>query len=120
MIKAKYFKEAEFQRCSPSCSLQDMDQELMDKIDELREKAGIPLVLNSAYRSKTWDLDKGRTGDSAHTRGLAVDIRCSSSANRLKIVQVAIKVGFCRIGVANSFIHVDIDKSLPQNVLWTY
>ena len=34
MITAKYFKEAEFKRCTPSCSLQDMDQKLMDTLKD--------------------------------------------------------------------------------------
>jgi hypothetical protein len=29
-------------------------------------------------------------------------------------------VGFNRIGVANTFIHVDNDPSLPEDVIWTY
>ena len=29
-------------------------------------------------------------------------------------------VGFTRIGIANSFIHVDLDFDKSQNVIWTY
>ena len=82
IVKAKYFKESEFKACTPRCSMQDMSQQLMYMLDAAREIAGIPFVLNSAYRSKEWDKSKGRTGNSAHTRGLAVDIAhvllCSS------------------------------------------
>ena len=37
MITAKHFKEQEFARCNPPCSLQDMEQETMDKLDAARE-----------------------------------------------------------------------------------
>ena len=30
------------------------------------------------------------------------------------------KVGFNRIGVGNTFIHVDIDPEKPIDVIWTY
>jgi len=119
MITAKYFKEIEFQRCTPQCSLQNMDQKFMNTLDALRAQAGIPLVLNCAFRSAAYDKAKGRSGNSAHTRGKAVDIRCNSSATRLKIVQAALAIGIRRIGVAGTFVHVDTDSSLP-NGIWTY
>ena len=75
MKTSKYFKPEEFERCNPSCSIEDMDQDFRDLLDDLREKAVIPLVLNCAYRSKEHDKAKGRSGNSAHTEGLAVDIR---------------------------------------------
>ena len=89
-ITAKHFSESEFQRCTPPCSLQDMKQDFMNRLDTVRDVAGIPLVINCAYRSKQYDLSKGRSGNSAHTKGLAVDIRCTTSANAFKIVQAAI------------------------------
>ena len=32
----------------------------------------------------------------------------------------ALKVGFKRIGVGKTFIHLDDDMTLPQNVIWNY
>lgn len=116
----RYFSDKEFKNCSPSCSINDMDKEFMDKLDILREKAGIPLVITSAYRSKEWDLSKGRSGNGAHTKGVAVDIRCNNSHNRFLILKAALEIGFKRIGIANTFIHVDDDSSLPQEVIWGY
>jgi hypothetical protein len=116
----KYFSDKEFKNCSPSCSINDMDKEFMDKLDILREKAGIPLVITSAYRSREWDLSKGRSGNGAHTKGVAVDIRCNNSHNRFLILKACLEIGFKRIGIANTFIHVDDDSSLPQEVIWGY
>lgn len=120
MVTSKYFKEPEFKRCVPSCSLQDMNQQFMTALDALRAQAGIPLVLNCAYRSVQWDKSKGRSGNSAHTRGKAADIRCNASATRWKIVRAALALGFKRIGIGKDYIHVDMDSSLPQNVIWHY
>lgn len=117
---SKYFSAIEFQKCDPPCKITDMQPEFLELLDRIREKAGIPLVLNCAYRSRAWDLRKGRSGNSAHTKGLAVDIRCNSSANRMKIVAAAIACGITRIGIGKTFVHLDADKSLPQNVMFDY
>lgn len=117
---SKYFKPAEFVRCTPSCKIEDMDPAFLEVLDNIRETAGIPLVLNCAFRSKAWDLAKGRSGNSAHTRGKAADIRCLTNATRLKIVKAAILCGVKRIGIGKTFVHVDIDESLSQNVMWHY
>lgn len=117
---SKYFSESEFNKCIPSCSIADMDGTFLAILDKVREKANIPLVLNCAYRSREWDLAKGRTGNSAHCSGKAVDILCTTSANRLKIVNAALECGITRIGIGKNFIHIDADKSLPQNVMWHY
>lgn len=117
---AKYFNNAEFRRCDPPCSEKDMNPALMERLDALREKCGMPLIINCAYRSREWDLKKGRSGNSAHTRGMAVDILCNSSATRYKIVSAAIELGFTRIGIGKTFVHLDIDETLAQGVMFDY
>ena len=77
----KYFKEAEFKKAQPSCSMTQMDDWFLERLDKLRELCGIPLVINSAYRSKEYEREKGRDGTSAHCAGLAVDIRCYDRQN---------------------------------------
>lgn len=120
MIISKYFIEEEFQKCSPACSLQDMDPMTVEMLDRAREIAGIPFVLTSAYRSADWDKSKGRSGTGAHTLGKAVDIRCDFIQNRFKIVDSLLKAGFNRIGISDSFIHADTSKVHSQNVIWLY
>ena len=120
MVTSKYFKEAEFQRCSPACSLQDMKQDFMTLLDRVREMAGIPLVLNSAFRSVAHEKKMGRNGLSAHTLGCAADIRCTSDSNRFLIINAAIYLGFKRIGIAKSYIHLDNSPTHSQRVSWMY
>lgn len=116
----RYFAPAEFKRCVPSCDITQMDENFLRTLDKVREYAGIPLVLNCAYRSVEWDKAKGRSGNSAHTRGKAADIRCSASVTRWKIVRAAIDAGVRRIGIGESFVHLDTDDTLPQCVMWHY
>ena len=108
MATARYFSEAEFKRCTPPCSINDMDQEFLKLMDAIRERAGIPLVMNCAYRSREYDLSKGRSGNSMHTKGIAVDFRCLNYQTRLKIVQAALACGIRRIGQGETFVHIDI------------
>lgn len=117
---SRYFSDAEFRRCSPSCSIDQMDKAFLARLDNARERAGIPFVLNSAYRSPAHDKALGRSGNSAHTKGLAVDIRCSTSQNRMKVVRALLDEGFTRIGIGANFVHADMDSSLPQNVMFDY
>ena len=106
---SKYFKEIE----------ENMQPHFLAKLDEARECAGIPFVINSAYRSPTHPLSI-KNPTSSHIKGLAVDIRCNTSRNRFIILDSLIAVGFNRIGIADSFIHVDLDLSKSDNVTWTY
>lgn len=120
MITARYFKESEFNKCSPACSLQDMDQNFMDTLDAIRSLAGIPLVLNSAYRSLEHEVKMGRSGTSSHCKGIAADIRCNSDSNRWKIIDAARRLGVKRLGIGKTYIHIDIDREKTQEVIWHY
>lgn len=120
MIVSKYFKESEFQNCSPSCSLQDMKQTTMSKLDTAREIAGIPFIVNSAFRSSEWDRSKGRSGTGAHTLGQAVDIRCNADRTRFLIIEALIKAGFKRIGIARTYIHADDFEKHKEEIIWLY
>lgn len=120
MKTAKYFKNSEFEKCSPPCSIEDMDQDFLNLLDDIREAMGVPLVLNSAYRSPEWDRSKGRSGNGGHTKRCAVDIRCNDSATRARLVRVAGDFGITRIGIANTFVHIDTAKDLPSPSIWLY
>ena len=97
-----------------------MDIDFLLKLDEAREVAGIPFVINSAYRSPEHNKKVGGSPNSSHIKGLAVDIKATDSITRYKVVSSLLKVGFTRIGIAETFIHVDLDLDKTQNVIWTY
>ena len=106
---SKYFKEIEY----------NMDLDFLAKLDKAREYAGIPFVINSAYRSPEHP-ESIKNPTSSHIKGLAVDIKANNSRTRYKVLEALIHVGFNRIGIADSFIHVDDDKEKSSNVVWTY
>lgn len=107
---SKYFKEIEYK----------MDSDFLCKLDEARELANIPFVINSAYRSPKHNAKVGGTPHSSHLKGLAVDIKATNSRTRFIVLDALFAAGFTRIGISDSFIHVDLDLSKSQNVIWTY
>ena len=116
-MEFKYFKPSEFEKCVPSCSIDAMSERFLSLLDYARELACVPFKLNSAYRSKEYELSKGRSGSSSHCKGIAVDIACGSSSMRYCIVSALLQCGFRRIGIYKSFIHVDYDLDKPA-CLW--
>ena len=107
---SKYFKEIEYK----------MDADFLAKLDKARELANIPFTINSAYRNADQNARAGGKPNSSHLKGLAVDIRANDSSTRYMVLNALISVGFNRIGVASTFIHVDDDKEKANNVIWTY
>ena len=107
---SKYFKNIE----------DNMDVNFLAKLDEAREYANIPFIINSAYRSPEHNAKVGGKPGSSHIKGLAVDISAKDSRTRFLILDALFAVGFTRIGIADSFIHVDSDIDKSQNVIWTY
>jgi len=91
---------------------------LIDRLDRMREAAGIPLIITCGLRTiKANDLVEGKP-NSAHLSGLAADLACPDSQTRFKLVLAAYQAGFRRIEVASAHIHVDIDETKPQDVMF--
>lgn len=114
-----HFKLAEF-TCKCGCGQTPMNHSTIEKLDKAREIAGIPFIITSGYRCEAHNRAVGGRSNSAHTRGWAADIKALTARERFIIMNAAIKAGFSRIGVANSFIHVDDDPTLVQQVVWNY
>lgn len=97
-----------------------MDYDLLMMLDKAREEAGVPFHINSAYRCPKHNAKVGGVKDSSHLYGMAVDISTMTSRARFRVLQAVLKMGAQRVGVANTFIHVDVDDDKPLNVAWTY
>jgi len=78
-------------------------------LEKLESSCGVELEITSGFRA-------GERG--CHGRAMAVDIRCSDSMLRYKIVAEAIRQGFRRIGVYNAHVHLDLCIDLPCPVIW--
>ena len=114
----QYFKLSEFE--CPCCGANEMKTEFVERLDRARDLAGVPFRINSGYRCREHNKAVGGKPSSSHLIGWAADIACLTSSARLKIVRALLDVGFDRIGVAKTFIHVDSDPTKPPGVMWTY
>lgn len=122
MYKSHFFKEDEFAACNPSCSMSQMNENLLIRLDVARHILGAPIELSSAYRTVDHEINKGRSGTSSHCKGFAVDLRCLDSPRfgshyRLRLVRALLMAGFTRIGVYKNFVHADID-TLKPSCMW--
>mgnify|MGYP003639620387 FL=1 len=119
-LDLKYFKLSEFD--CPCCkdSGKKMDKAFIEKLDYARHNAGIPFTINSAYRCEARNTFVGGRVGSSHKKFLAADIMCIGSRDRALIIKSLLEVGITRLGIADTFIHCDVDKSKEQDVFWLY
>ena len=115
-----YFNIAEFDSPDLPGSGQNMKPKVLEMLEEARKRFGQPIHINSGFRSIKHNKKVGRKKSSSHLTGWAVDIHCNSSRDRFELMKCLMKVGFNRIGVGNTFIHVDSGGEKPIDVIWTY
>jgi len=112
----RYFKLSDFD-CQETGN-NEMSEEFLEKLDELRHKCGFPFIITSGYRDKTHSIEARKAKAGTHARGIASDIRINNGNEAYDIIKHAQSMGFNGIGVAKSFIHVDIRQGMP--VIWSY
>ena len=123
-MKFKHFNYDEFDSPLQEGSGQLMSNELIGMLDAARDLAGVPFKITSGYRIEA-DIERLRKAgykvskNSSHLKGLAADIACNNEI-RYNMLDSLLKAGFNRIGIADTFIHVDIDPDKPPFVIWTY
>ena len=96
--------------------------EFMERLQALRTEYGKAMTITSGYRHPTHPVEarKGRS-DGEHTRGMCCDVACTNGADRYELIQLALKHGFHRIGIAKNFIHLGLGgHGLPSKVIWEY
>lgn len=116
----KWFKPGEFDSPDMGGSGEHMSLDFVGRLDQLRIQLGLPMHVNSGYRTIAYNKKVGGVPNSAHVMGLAADIACPDSGYRYKLVQLALLAGFKRIGIGSNFVHLDISLVLAQNVIWLY
>ena len=119
---SKYFNprtDPKLYSCPCGCGKQGPDGSLLIMLDAMRQLYGRPIIVTSGPRCEDYNAKVGGVLDSAHTRAKAADLACTNSRDRLALVHSAIECGCKRIGVAKTFVHVDVDEDLPEG-LWTY
>lgn len=104
----------------------EMNEAFMDKLQELRDLYGKPMIVTSGYRSPAYNAKVSGTGTTGpHTTGKAADIAVSGMDAYL-LAQLAFKMNFTGIGISQKgpkrFIHLDMlaPPAFPRPAVWTY
>ncbi len=116
----KFFVPKEFDSPDAPGSGENMKFSFVKKLDILREMCGFPLKVDSGFRTPAHNVAVGGEPGSAHLTGEAADVACLSSRTRFVILANAVRVGIKRIGIGDSFIHLDDSVTLDQQVVWLY
>ena len=116
-MNLKHFDPSEF-NCQVT-GTNNMEKDFLEKLDELRAYCGFPFVITSGYRHPTMHpIENKKEVPGTHAQGIAADIKITNAADRLNLVNNALKLGFTGIGVASDFVHVDTRGTTP--VIWIY
>lgn len=122
----KNFSEWEF-RCSYTGENR-MRPEFMQKLQEIRNIFGKPMIISSGYRDFTHPLERAKEDPGEHTYGVATDINVWGE-DAMQLFDIAFhcgirRMGMNQIGALNSrFIHIGLGDTLNFNfpsALWTY
>lgn len=101
-----------------------MDKRFIAMLVRLQRETGYPIFrwINSGARTSYWNAKVGGVANSAHKIPVckAADIRTSSKDIQRKLVAAARRIGFKRIGIGKTFVHLDIDNTKVQYVAWGY
>lgn len=105
------FKRYEFQ-CPCGCGSQMIEQELVDKLQLIRDKLNKKLKVTSGYRCVKHNAKVDGSKQSRHLYGIAADWRTlDRSVNPVALAIIAQKIGFGGIGVywhsKGAFVHTD-------------
>lgn len=121
----KWFKFEEF--ACRHCGANLMNHQFIDELDELRSRAGHPLIVSSGYRCPAHNQAVSSTGPHGpHTTGRAVDIRIDRE-RAYRLLKIAMELNFTGIGVQQKgsirFMHFDNLQSAigqPRPTIWSY
>ena len=130
------FSEKEF-TCSCGCGETKMDEDFMERLQELRTRAGFGFRITSGYRCSNHPNERARAerGEiGPHTTGRAADIAVSYGNAYTLLMHIMRQGGWTGVGVAQKgdgrFLHIDTltdadernDDGLcfPRPNLWSY
>lgn len=120
------FRRSEFM-CSCGCGTNNIIDEFIDILQEMRTTIGEPFIITSGYRCEENPREAAKRHPGAHFIGVAADIACDAALAR-RILQLATAndritgIGISQIS-NKRFVHLDMSLNQtyrPRPALWTY
>ena len=136
---SKYFSIKEFRCKCKACDFGTKEEhiaaDLVHLLHVLRANLGVPFVITSGARCAQYNKSVGGGERSTHKAGVPldctpgyegqcraadIDISQWSAFQRGSVVRAALSCG-ARIGIADTFLHIDVEK-IPHYVegMWNY
>ena len=112
--KKTNFKIKEF-ACKDGSDEIKIDEELVEKLQIIRSYFGVPVNINSAYRTPSHNAAVGGVKNSNHVLGKAADIVVKGVSPKT-VAEFAKKIGFRGVGLYKDFTHVD---TRDKTAYWT-
>lgn len=120
--KIRHFKAEEF--VHPEL----LRWEMLEKLEELRNLCGFPLIITSSYRDPAHNAAVGGVQDSAHLpdpgdgkySGIDIATGPIGPSGLYMLIKRIYAVGFVRWFGYPNHVHVDIETRLPQQVCRFY
>ena len=108
----KYFKKSEFScKCGKYCNGYpvEIDMNMVKIADQIREKIGKPITVNSGLRCKTHNSNVGGVSNSQHLLGKAADLGCPVGCTPSQMASIAAEImgETGGIGIYSWGIHID-------------
>lgn len=96
-----------------------VNEAAMDKLQSLRDHLGKPLILTSAYRSRSHNRRVGGAKNSYHMRGVAFDVRMENHDPH-EFEAAAREAGFTGFGYypKSGFMHIDTGPARSWGTPW--
>jgi len=115
----KNFTRAELRcRCRrETCDALAMDSAFMERLQQVREEWGKPLIVTSGARCAYWNKKVGGSPRSQHVFSRAVDLYFEHPNDVVAFSALAEKHGFGGIGVGVHLVHLDTREGKAR---WTY
>ena len=104
-------------QCRCGCGKKDIDLHFLWRLRLARDLANTPFNITSGVRCEKHNKEVGSTSRN-HVEGHAADISATSGPVRGKILKGLYNAGFTRVGIHDTFIHVD-DMDLVESC-WLY
>ena len=114
---SEHFDRKTFE-CQDGCGKNNIDSKLIEKLERMVSVLGRVPRISSGCRCVLHSVAVGGGTDDAHVHNKAVDIPVANSLERYAVVSAAVVAGFVRIGDEDTHVHVDVDSSKVQNVMW--
>lgn len=113
----EHFNSDEFDcKCDrKDCKVTLINMYHVNKLDRMRKRLGVPLIINSGYRCKKHNAEVGGVVGSQHTLGNATDVDCVYPPDY--VAALAEEMEYDGIGRYDTFTHLD---SRGRTARWDY